>query len=204
MADLLKLNVQKRDKMGKGPNRRLRMEGQVPGIYYDTEGNNIPVKMNMVPLQKAYAALGNAKVFDLVIEDNGATRTHPSLFWRVRNEPVKGVPEHVDFFGVDLTKDIKVAVRFELQGKAKGLKLGGLVELFRDTIEVVCKPMHIPDSIVLDITNLDVGDSIHIQDVVFPEGVNPIFEEHYAVVSIVAPRGDDEEGEGAEGAESAE
>ncbi|WP_419787353.1 50S ribosomal protein L25 [Pseudodesulfovibrio sp.] len=201
MAELIKLNVQKREKMGKGPNRRLRLEGKVPGIYYDSEGNNITVKMDMVPLQKAYSALGSAKVFELVIEDNGQTRTHPALFWRVRNEPVRGVPEHVDFFGVDLTKELKVAVHFELQGKAKGLKLGGIVELFRDSIEVVCKPMDIPDSIVLDVTDLDVSDSIHIEDVAFPEGVTPVFDENYAVVSVVAPRDEDEEeGEGAEAA----
>ena len=199
MAELLKLNVEVRDKMGKGPNRRLRTAGKVPGIYYDSKGNNIPVQAKLVPLQKAYATLGNAKVFELVIEKEGQTQTHPALLWRVRNEPVSGLPEHVDFFGVDLTKELKVAVHFQLTGKAKGAKFGGIVELFRDTIEVVCKPMDIPDSIVLDITELEVGDSIRIEDVTFPEGVSPVFDENYAVVSVHEPRGgDDEEGEGEE------
>ncbi|MEF2230272.1 MAG: 50S ribosomal protein L25 [Pseudodesulfovibrio sp.] len=197
MAELLKLNVQVREKLGKGPNRRLRMEDKVPGIYYDAKGNNIPVKSDLVPLQKAYATLGNSKVFDLVIEKDGKTETHPALLWRVRNEPVSGLPEHVDYFGVDLTKEIKVAVHFQLTGKSKGVKLGGVVELFRDTIEVICKPMDIPDAIVLDITEMAVGDSIRIVDVAFPEGVTPVFDENYAVVSIIEPRGgEEEEGEG--------
>ncbi|MEZ7198222.1 50S ribosomal protein L25 [Pseudodesulfovibrio karagichevae] len=206
MAELLKLNVQERTELGKGPNRRLRATGMVPGIYYDAKGTNIPVKVEMVPLQKAYAAVGNAQVFELVLERGGKTETMPALLWRVRNEPVKGVPEHVDFFGVDLTKEIKVAVHFEIVGSSKGVKLGGALEQYRDHIEVVCKPMDIPESIVIDITDMDVMDSVHIEDIAFPEGVTPIFDENYAVLSVTALQEADEneEGEAAASEEAAE
>ena len=200
MAELLKLNIQERTELGKGPNRRLRTSGMVPGIYYDAKGANIPVKVEMVPLQKAYSALGNAQVFDLVLEKNGKTETMPALLWRVRNEPVKGVPEHVDFFGVNLDQEIKVAVHFEIIGDSKGVKLGGVLHQFRDSIEVICKPLSIPSSIVIDITELDIMDSIHIEDVEFPEGVAPLFDENYAVLSVQAAREVDEE-EGEEGEE---
>lgn len=209
MAELLKLNVQERTELGKGPNRRLRTSGLVPGIYYDAKGANIPVKVEMVPLQKAYSALGNAQVFDLVLEKDGKTETMPALLWRVRNEPVKGVPEHVDFFGVDLEKEIKVAVHFELTGSSKGVKLGGVLELYRDSIEVICKPLDIPASIVIDITELDIMDSVRIEEVEFPEGVTPVFDENYAVVAVQTARAVEEEEEdelleGEEGAEAAE
>ncbi|MBG0791569.1 MAG: 50S ribosomal protein L25 [Desulfovibrionaceae bacterium] len=203
MAELLKLNVQERTELGKGPNRRLRAAGMVPGIYYDAKGANIPVKVAMVPLQKAYEKLGNAQVFDLVMEKGGQTETKPALLWRVRNEPVKGFPEHVDFFGVDLTKEIKIAVHFELVGEAKGVKLGGILEQYRENIEVVCKPMAIPSSIVIDVTDLDVNDNIHIENVEFPEGVTPVFDENYAVVGVIMAR-EEEEGEGEEGLEGLE
>jgi large subunit ribosomal protein L25 len=204
MAELLKLNVQERTELGKGPNRRLRAAGLVPGIYYDAKGANIPVKVEMVPLQKAYAAVGNAQVFELVLERGGKSETMPALLWRVRNEPVKGVPEHVDFFGVDLTKELKVAVHFEITGSSKGVKLGGVLEQYRDSIEVVCKPMDIPESIVIDITEMDIMDSVHIEDVAFPEGVTPIFDENYAVLSVTAIQEDaGEEEEGEEAAEVA-
>ncbi|OIQ50941.1 50S ribosomal protein L25 [Pseudodesulfovibrio hydrargyri] len=201
MAELLKLNVQERTELGKGPNRRLRATGMVPGIYYDAKGANIPVKVEMVPLQKAYAAVGNAQVFELVLERGGKSETMPALLWRVRNEPVKGVPEHVDFFGVDLTKEIKVAVHFEIVGSSKGVKLGGVLEQYREHIEVVCKPMDIPESIVIDITDMGIMDSVHIEDVAFPEGVTPIFDENYAVLSVTAIQEDS--GEEAEGGEEA-
>ncbi|WP_285907431.1 50S ribosomal protein L25 [Pseudodesulfovibrio pelocollis] len=195
MAELLKLNVQERTKTGKGHNRRLRLKEMVPGIYYDQKGTNIPVQVKLVPLQKAYAKLGKAQVFELVLEREGKTETMPALLWRVRNEPVSGMPEHVDFFGIDLTKDIKVAVHYEIKGSSKGVKLGGRLDLFRDTIEVICKPMNIPESIVIDITDLDVLDSIHIDDIAFPEGVTPVYDENYAVLTIAGKQADEEEGE---------
>ncbi|WP_319542534.1 50S ribosomal protein L25 [uncultured Pseudodesulfovibrio sp.] len=193
MAELLKLNVQERTKLGKGPNRRLRTEGMVPGIYYDAKGANIPVKVPMIPLQKAYAALGSAQVFDMVLEKDGKIETIPALLWRVRNEPVMGVPEHVDFFGVNLEQEIKISVHFEIVGKSKGVKLGGTMELYRDSIDVICKPLDIPTSIVIDITEMEVMDSIHIEDVVFPEGVTPVFDENYAVLAILAARDEEDE-----------
>jgi large subunit ribosomal protein L25 len=204
MAELLKLNVQERSKLGKGPNRRLRASGMVPGIYYDAKGANIAVKVEMVPLQKAYSALGNAQVFDLVLEKDGKTETIPSLLWRVRNEPVKGTPEHVDFFGVDLEKSIKIAVHFEITGESPGVKLGGTVEQYRDVVDVICKPLDIPESIVLNIDGMDIMDSIRIEDVEFPEGVTPVFDENYAVLTIAAKREEEEEVEGEEGEEAAE
>jgi large subunit ribosomal protein L25 len=197
MAELLKLNVQERTLTGKGPNRRLRLQEKVPGVYYDQKGTNIAVQVSLVPLQKAYAKLGNAQVFELVLDRGGKVETMPALLWRVRNEPVSGLPEHVDFFGIDLTKDIKVAVHYELVGKSKGVKLGGRLEQFRDTIEVICKPMNIPESIVIDITELDMLDSVHIEDIAFPEGVTPVFDENYAVLHIAGDQEDDEE-EGSE------
>lgn len=200
MADTLKLNVQERKQLGKGPNRRLRATGMVPGIYYDAKGANIPVKVAMVPLQKAYAAVGNAQVFDLVIEREGKSETMPALMWRLRHEPVKGFPEHVDFFGVDLNKELKVAVHFEIVGNSKGVKLGGVLEQYRETVEVICKPMDIPESIVIDITEMAVMDSIHIADIVFPEGVTPVFDENYAVLAITASHEDADSAEGEEGA----
>lgn len=193
MADLLKLNVEERTKTGKGHNRRLRVAGMVPGIYYDAKGTNIPVKVELNPLLKTYRKVGSAQVFELVLEKDGKSETMPALLWRVRNEPVSGLPEHVDFFGVDVTQELKIAVHYEIVGKSKGVKLGGNMELYRETVEVVCKPMDIPESIVLDITEMDILDSIHIEDIVFPAGVTPVFDENYAVLAITAKEGADEE-----------
>lgn len=203
MAELLKLNVQERTKLGKGPNRRLRAAGKVPGIYYDAKGSNLPVQVELVPLQKAYEQVGNSQVFELVIEKDGKTETMPALLWRIRYEPILGFPEHVDFFGVNLESEIKVSVPFELVGNAPGVKEGGILQQLRDTVEVICKPMAIPETITIDISGLEIMDSVHLEDISFPEGVTPTFEENYAVITVV-PKVEETEEEEVEEEEAAE
>jgi len=91
MAELLQLNVQERTKTDKGHNRRLRLKDMVPGIYYDQKGANIAVQVKLVPLQKAYAKVGNAKVFELVLEREGKTETLRRItrkYVQKRNQPV--------------------------------------------------------------------------------------------------------------------
>lgn len=204
MAELLKLNVQERTKLGKGPNRRLRASGMVPGILYDGKGTNTPVKVELVPLQKAWSTVSNTQVFDLVVEKDGKSETLPALIWRLTHEPIKGFPEHVDFYGVDLDKDVRVTVPFELVGEAVGVKNGGILEQPRDGIDVICKPMAIPESIVIDISELDIMDAIHIEDVEFPEGVIPQFDENFSVASVIEAGPDIEEELEAAAAEAAE
>ena len=198
MAELLKLNVLERNETGKGPNRRLRASGMVPGVYYDQHGVNIPVKVKVTPLIKIHSKLGGSQVFELVLDKDGKLQTLPSLIWRYKMDPVKPLPIHVDFFGVDLDKTLKVSVPFEIVGNSKGVKLGGVMELYRETIEVICKPMDIPESIVLDITEMQILDSIHIQDVSFPEGVVAQFDENFAVLAITDSHADEDDKEAGE------
>ncbi len=205
---LIQLNVQERTHSGKGHNRRLRASGFIPGIYYDQHGANIMVKLEELPLVKAYEKIGGGRVFELAIErTDGKKEALPSLIWRMKYDPVRPRPIHVDFFGVDLDKELKVSVPFEVTGTAKGAAEGGVIDLVRDTIEVICKPLDIPESIVLDATNLDVNDSIQIEDVEFPEGVTPLFDENYSILTCTVPQMVEEEesiGEEEEGAEGEE
>ncbi|MGE4293522.1 MAG: 50S ribosomal protein L25 [Desulfovibrio sp.] len=192
--EILKLTVNERTATGKGPNRRLRMQGIVPGVYYDQHGANIMVQVAETPLRKVYEKVGGSQVFHLNIDRGGKAETLPALIWRLKHDPVRPVLTHVDFFGVDLDKDIKVNVNVTTVGTAKGLKLGGKLEVFRDHIEVVCKPLDIPEHIELNIAELDVNDHIYVQDIQLPEGVTAVFEENFAVLGVVpANEGEEEE-----------
>ncbi len=185
MANLQTLSVSERTERGKGPCYRLRKEGMVPGVYYDQNGENISVKVKVLPLSRLYNKLGSSQVFELAIEKGGATQTKPALIWAVRFDPVKPVPQHVDFRGVDLDKEIRVHVPFEIVGKAAGVVKGGVVELFRDNCEVIGKPLSIPEKLVIDVTDLDLNQNVHIADVKYPEGVRGVFDDNYAVVGVV-------------------
>ncbi|MFW5836810.1 MAG: 50S ribosomal protein L25 [Desulfovibrionaceae bacterium] len=219
MAELQTMSVQERIKKGKGGSRELRREGFVPGIYYDQKHTNIPVRVKAMPLLKLYEKVGSSRVFDLEIEANPDARgpvsaegqSHvklPSIIWDIHYDPVKGNPLHVDFFGVDLDKPIRVQVPVEVRGVPKGKEEGGTLIVFRDALEILAKPMAIPESIVVEVSQLGINDNVSLEDLSLPEGVEfTADDENFAVVGVVAPMveaAEEEEGEeGEEGEEEA-
>ena len=128
--------------------------------------------------------VGSNQVFQLKVEGHDV---YPSLLWKVQRDPVKGFLEHVDFYGVDMSHKMRIVVPIELIGEPAGVKSGdGLLEVFRDSIEIECLPSDIPEKITIDVSKLSVGDNVHVQDLTVPEGVEVIFEEHFSVVGVVA------------------
>ncbi len=200
MAELMTLSVRPRALKGKGTSRRLLAKNLVPGIYYDQKGQNIPVQVEILPLTKLHNKLGSSRVFHLEMELDGKPASLPSLIWDMQYDPMKSTPIHVDFYGVDLDRQIKVDVRVVVEGKAKGLILGGQLEIFRETIEVICKPLDVPEKIVIDVTELEIGVNLHISEVQFPAGVRAVFEDNFAVVGVVAKEAEEEVVKGAEAA----
>jgi large subunit ribosomal protein L25 len=210
MAELQSLSVQERIKKGKGGSRELRREGFVPGVYYDQQHTNIPVRVQSLPLLKLYEKVGSSRVFDLMIEANpdaagpisSEGKGHvklPALIWDIQYDPVKGRPVHVDFFGVDLNKPIRVMVPVEVKGRAKGQEDGGTLVVFRESLEVHALPLAIPESIVVDVSGLAINENIHVEQVSLPEGVEfTNADEGLAVVGVVVPAAEEEPAEEAE------
>lgn len=186
------LEVAERTATGKGPNRRLRAQGVIPGVYYDQKGANILFQVEELPLSRLYQKVGSTQVFNLTI---GGGEPLPSLIWRFKHDPVRTMPQHVDFFGVDLDKELKVFVPFALIGESAGVKLGGILEVYRDGIEVSGKPLDIPEAIEIDVTELDINDAVHIEEVELPEGVQADFDENFTVVAVNMPSEEEEETE---------
>lgn len=188
MAEQLNLNVQKRPLTSKGAVHRLRTEGVIPGIFYNAAGENIPVQVKELHLNKLYKKAGYSHVFNLILEDNGQTQTLPSMVWDLDYHPVKNQIIHVDFYGVDPAKELHVEIPIKVTGTPKGVKIdGGILDLYRDFIEVICLPSNIPDEIVLDVAEMGLNDMIHISDVVLPEGVKTVYDDDYAVVGVHLP-----------------
>lgn len=181
MKETQSLAVPTRSGLGKGANRKLRAAGQVPGIYYDAKGANIPVMVDHMPLHKLYSQNGSAHVFDLKIE----AETKPSLIWKIERHPTKSTITHVDFYGVDLDKPIRVRIPVEVVGKSKGQVKGGKLEIYREVLEIECLPMAIPDKVVLSITELDVNQHIKVADVELPEGVKAVYDDNFAILAVL-------------------
>ncbi|MFO8032241.1 MAG: 50S ribosomal protein L25 [Desulfohalobiaceae bacterium] len=188
MAEHFSLEVEERNGTGKGLVRKMRRKGYIPGVYYDRKGENIPVQAPYGPLESIYYKAHMSNVIDLHIQKEGQVTKKPVLIWGVQEHPVKKLIMHVDFLGVDLTRKMEVDAQIEVQGTAKGEEEGGLVTIYRESIGVVCLPTAIPDSIVLDVSHLEINDSIYLNDIELPEGV--VLQEHeenFAVVGVAPP-----------------
>lgn len=189
MSDLKVLNVQKRAGLGKGANRRTRQEELVPGVFYTAKGENVSVQMSARALTKIFSQVGRTTVFNLEIEGEG---THPVLIWQTQRDPVKSNFTHIDFYGVDLDKPVKITVPVEFIGVARGTKVGGKLETYREQIQLMAKPLDMPAKVTIDISGMDVGTTIQIADVQLPEGVKAAYDTNYAIVSVLMPGGADD------------
>ncbi len=194
MVQQYRLETRKRNEKGKCVNRRLRKNGFIPAVYYDKEGSNIPLTIPYGTFESIYARAQQSNIIELEIQQDSEITKKPVLIWDIHEHPVKNLILHVDFLGVDLKKEMTVDVGVEVSGKAVGVENGGVVSIFRDTITVKCLPTAIPDSIVVDVTSLDINDHIYINDIELPEGVKLIeTEENFAIVGIAPPEATIEE-----------
>ena len=189
MSDLKVLTVQKRAGLGKGANRRSRQEELVPGVFYTANGENVAVQVSARALAKVFSQVGRTTVFNLDIEGEG---THPVLIWATQRDPIKSTFMHIDFYGVDLDKPVKITVPVEYVGVARGTKVGGKLETYREQIQLMAKPLDMPAKVTIDISGMDVGTTIQIANVQLPEGVKAAYDSNYALVSVLMPGGNDE------------
>lgn len=185
------LTVKTRDSLGKGHNRRLRCEKLVPCVFYTAAGENIAVKAEALPLQKMYDEMGRTSVFNLEIDDNGKKVVHPVLVWQVQYHPFKKEFKHIDFFGVDLQKKIKISVPVEFVGVSRGVKAGGKLETYREKLMLISKPLDMPKKITIDISSLDINTTIAVGDVQLPAGVTADFTHNFAIVSVISKTAED-------------
>lgn len=189
------LSVQKRENCGKGPSGRLRSQDMVPGVFYTANGENISVQAPTLPLEKLYDEMGRTSVFNLEIDDNGQKSLHPVLIWQVQYHPYKKAFTHIDYYGVDLNKPVTVEVPVEFVGVSRGVKLGGQLETYREIVRLSSKPLDMPKKIVVDISNMDLNDTITVADLQLPENVNAIYDQNFAIVSVIAKASDAADGE---------
>ncbi|CAH0496496.1 50S ribosomal protein L25/general stress protein Ctc [Novosphingobium sp. CECT 9465] len=187
MSETLTLSAETRDRAGKGASRALRREGRTPAVIYG--GNEAPVAIHLE--EKALnKALGTGHFFNSVVELTVGGQTVRTLPKDVAFHPVSDRPLHADFFRVskDSVVHVDVPVVFINEEKSPGLKKGGILNVVRHELEMICAPDSIPDDIIVDVAGYEVGDSIHISAVTLPAGVKPaISDRDFTIATIVAP-----------------
>ena len=203
MSETLTLPAETR-RAGKGASRALRREGRVPAVVYGGKDEVLSVHIEEKELRRQ---LGTGHFFNSVVDveiDGKKVRTLPK---DVAFHPVSDRPLHVDFLrlAADAKVHVNVPVHFVNQEASPGLKRGGVLNVVRHELDLICDPTAIPEDINIDVTGLEVGDSIHISHVNLPAGsVSAITDRDFTIATIVAPSALRSEVGDAEKAEEAE
>jgi large subunit ribosomal protein L25 len=182
MKQRIELNVEARE-AGRATARGLRVNKMVPAVIYGSlEPVSVSLHVNDVlkyNTRNYENALMNLKSKDSKL--NGKI----ALFKEVVVNPLTRVPEHVDLFALDMTKTVRVSIEIKIEGKAIGLSEGGLLNVVTRQVEVECLPTNIPESIIVDVTNLAMGDSIHAAALKIPDGIKLISKPELTIVAVV-------------------
>lgn len=187
MRETQELRAEARSQTGKGPAFRVRQQGLVPGIVYGGDAAPAPVAVARRELER-HVGTGTFLTTPFMLAlDGQSTRVIPR---DVQLDPVTDRPVHVDFMRLKEGTQIVLAipVRFRGQESSPGLKRGGVVNIVRHEIELLCPVENIPEFIEGDLSGLEIHDSLHISDIKLPEGVVPMVKERdFTIASIVAP-----------------
>lgn len=181
----IELNVEARE-IGKHNSRELRTNRRVPAVVYGTIKDNANIHVYEGDIVRYKTRAFENALFSLKSKDS-ALNGKVVLMKSVSVHPVSRRPEHVDFFALDLKKAVRINVEIKVEGKAAGLSEGGLLNVVLRQLEIECLPTEIPEAIIADVTELGVGDALHVSDLKVPAGVKVItgMEQTVAVVNVI-------------------
>src|SRR6266480_1541720 len=190
-----------RSTTGKGAARSLRSRGQVPAVIYGHGRDPLPLSLNARDLDKM---LGNIQAESTVIEVTVDGQTAKTLIREIQRHPIKRQILHVDFQALVAGEKVTVSIPIVLTGIAEGVRLeGGVLDHTLRELEIEVDPSNIPDHVELDVTNMVIGDSLHVSDIKLPEGVEILDDPETSVAVLAAPRAVIEEAPAAEAVEGA-
>lgn len=182
------LKVKTREETGKGPARRFRQRGRIPAVVYGAKAE--PVLLTIDASQFKLVIKGKAGenvIVNLALEQKDEIKTKTAMIQEVQKDPIKGEIVHVDFHEIDLKKKTEVYIPITLVGKAEGVKNGGILQQIERDLQILCMPLQIPDRIEVDVSDLNIGDSIHVRNVSVEEGVTVLSSGDKTIVTIASP-----------------
>jgi large subunit ribosomal protein L25 len=184
--ETLEIQVEARDKQRKRDARRLLRDGKIPAILYGPKMTTVTLALDKKEFSRRVAGLQGSHLVRL--KSASATLAEKvALVKDMQFHPISGEVIHADFYEVDLSAKIQVHVPLHFVGKAVGIVNGGVLQPILREIEVECLPLDIPEFFNVDVTALDIGDSVHIEDLQMPDGVVSVAEDNLALVAVVPP-----------------
>lgn len=186
----LTIKCEKRDIFGKNASRRLRREGKVPAVLY---GGNDPSIHLAIDKKDIFGILRSESGENTIFQTSFDSESKNTMIKELQTDPVTDEILHIDLIAISMDKVVRVSVPVVVAGEAVGVKAeGGFVDLITREIEVECLPADIPENLEVDISNLHLHQSIKIEEITFPKGVESVTEPHTLVVLIEAPTKEEE------------
>jgi large subunit ribosomal protein L25 len=184
--ETLEIQVEAREVGSKRQARRLRRDGKIPGVLYGPKTPAVPLELNKREFSSRVAGLEGSHLVRL---KSGSTTlaAKVALVKDMQYDPITGDVIHADLYEVDLTAKIQVHVPLHFVGKAVGVVRGGILQPIVREIEVECLPMDIPEFFNVEVSALDIGDAVHVEELQMPENVTAIYESNFALVTVVPP-----------------
>ncbi len=206
--ELIELNAKARETTGKGAARKLRRDSRIPAVVYGAKTEAAKLSLDTISFGKIIRDHGTTGLFFKLKVDGGSNEERIVMLKDMQMDTFGLNYLHVDLHEIDMDTKVSVTVPVETIGESKGVKEGGLVQLIRRELDVLCKPADTPDSVQVDITELEVGDAVHVEDIDLGDAVEIPHEVNFTVITIVAPtteeieEGDEEDDELEEAAAS--
>ena len=184
----------KRTSTGKGAARKLRRSNQIPAVLY---GKGIdPELLTLVirDLDNIFRQYGSARLF-FNLKIDGENTSRKAFLKELQVDTVSGKFNHMDLHQISMDQTIRLTIPVVAKGQSKGVELGGLIQLIRRNLEIICLPKNIPDKIEVDVTDLDIGESIHVSELTLSEGIEIPYDVDFTILTVVQPKGYDTEEE---------
>ena len=190
---------------GKGSARKLRSGGRLPVILYGPETSPIMLSLDYKQLQKILRGKSAENIiFDLKADSNEKNQSKRVMIKEIQKDPVTRDYLHVDFYEISMEKELEVDIPVYLINTPIGVSEGGILEHTRRELKISCMPKNLVDKIEVDVSGLDIGQSLHVEDITLPPGLKSIEDGDLTIATVVAPTIEEEVEEEVEEAESEE
>jgi large subunit ribosomal protein L25 len=204
--EIHKLNASVRTASGKGIARTLRREGKLPAVLYGSDIDSISLAVNAHDIELLLNKISYSQALINLAVENGQSFEKMVMIKELQADPISQKYLHIDFYEIKMDRKISTTAPVLIKGVSKGVEAGGTLQIIRRELDVVCLPSEIPDSIEIDITDLDMGDSVHVSEIRPKGGIEIPFDVDFTVLTVVSPRSEaaeeEAEKEPAEGGET--
>ena len=184
----IELKTTVRTSTGNSPARALRRQGRIPAVLYGPGKAPVLLSVDKTALEQVLKKGETGQLLLNLVIQNGKKSKKIAMIKELQTNPVSRGFLHVDFYEIAMDRKIRVNVPVITKGIAKGVELGGILQIVRRELEVLCLPGDIPETFEIDISDLDIGESVHVEEIPLGEGVEIPLDVNFTVITVLSPK----------------